>query len=39
MDYEKKYKEALELMKDCIPDGNGLVHIRPCDYQRTSVKC
>lgn len=31
MDYEKKYKEALELMKDCIPDENGLVHIRPCD--------
>jgi hypothetical protein len=31
MDYEKKYKEALELMKDCVPDENGLVHVRPCD--------
>ena len=31
MDFEKKYKEALELMKDCEPDGNGLVHVRPCD--------
>ena len=31
MDYEKAYKEALELMKDCIPDGNGFVNIRPCD--------
>ena len=30
-DYEKKYKEALELMKDCVPDEDGLVHIRPCD--------
>ena len=39
MDYEKAYKEALakakaydealELMKDCIPDENGLVHVRP----------
>ena len=31
MDYEKKYKEAFELMKDCIPDENGLVHVRPCE--------
>ena len=31
MDYEKAYKEALELMKGCIPDGNGFVNIRPCD--------
>jgi len=31
MDYEKKYKEALELMKDCVSDENGLVHVRPCD--------
>jgi len=31
MDYEKTYKEALELMKDCVPDENGLVHVRPCD--------
>jgi len=31
MDYEKKYKEAFELMKDCIPDEDGLVHVRPCD--------
>ncbi len=31
MDFEKKYKEALELMKDCVPDENGLVHVRPCD--------
>ena len=31
MDYEKKYKEAVELMKDCVPDENGLVHVRPCD--------
>ncbi len=31
MDYEKKYKEALELMKDCIPDEDGLVHVRPCE--------
>ena len=30
-DYKKKYEEALELMKDCIPDENGLVHVRPCD--------
>ncbi len=25
----KAYDEALELMKDCIPDENGLVHVRP----------
>ena len=31
MDYEKKYKEAIELMKDCIPDADGLVHVRPQD--------
>ena len=31
MEYKKKYKEALELMKDCIPDKDGLVHIRPCE--------
>lgn len=31
MDYEKKYKEAFELMNDCIPDEDGLVHVRPCD--------
>lgn len=29
MDYERKYKEAIELMKDCIPDADGLVHVRP----------
>jgi hypothetical protein len=31
MDYEKRYKEAIELMKDCIPDADGLVHVRPQD--------
>ena len=31
MNYEEKYKEALDLMKDCVPDENGLVHVRPED--------
>lgn len=29
MDYEKKYKEALERIKDNEPDENGIIHIRP----------
>ena len=31
MNYEEKYKEALDLMKDCVPDENGLVHVHPED--------
>jgi hypothetical protein len=31
MNYEQKYKEALELMKDCILDKDGYVTIKPCD--------
>ena len=31
MDYEKKYKESLALMVDCIPDEDGYVHVRPQD--------
>ena len=27
--YEKKYKEVLELIKDNEPDENGIIHIRP----------
>lgn len=27
----KAYEEVLALMQDCIPDENGLVHIRPED--------
>ena len=27
----KAYDKALEFMKDCTPDENGLVHIFPCD--------
>lgn len=27
----KAYDEALKLMKDCVPDEDGLVHIRPYD--------
>ena len=29
--YEKKYKESLALMVDCIPDEDGYVHVRPQD--------
>lgn len=28
---EKAYDEALALMKDCIPDKDGYVCVRPCD--------
>ena len=31
MDYEKKYKQSLALMGDCIPDEDGYVHVRPQD--------
>lgn len=31
MDYEKRYKEAIEAMEDCIPDKDGYVCVRPCD--------
>ena len=31
MDYEKAYKQALEEMRDCIPDKDGYVTIRPGD--------
>ena len=31
MNYEERYKEALDLMKDCVPDENGLVHVHPED--------
>lgn len=27
----KAYDEALELMRDCVPDEDGLVHVRPSD--------
>lgn len=29
--YKEKYESALSLMRDCIPDENGLVHVRPSD--------
>ncbi len=31
MDYETKYKEALNLVMDCVPDKNGFIHVRPED--------
>ncbi len=27
----KAYDKALKLMRDCVPDENGLVHVRPSD--------
>ena len=27
----KAYDEALKLMRDCVPDEDGLVHVRPSD--------
>jgi len=29
--YEKKYKDSLALIVDCIPDEDGYVHVRPQD--------
>lgn len=31
----KAYDEALELMRDCVPDEDGLVHVRPSDIFRS----